>query len=85
MAYQVKSAITYSVCAGVDSMIGFSEVSLVAQFRHPVLQEEALLLYSRDVSTGVTGATVVAAKFSDILTLSSPGGTDSVHHCSGRN
>jgi hypothetical protein len=45
VAYQVKSAITYSVCAGVDSMIGFSEVCLVAQFRYPVLYQEALLLY----------------------------------------
>ena len=38
----------------------------------------------RDVSTGATGATAVAPKFSDTLTLSQPGGTDSAHHCGGR-
>ena len=38
----------------------------------------------RDVITGATGATEVAPKFSDILTLSSPGGADSAHHCRGR-
>ena len=39
----------------------------------------------RDVSTGATGATVVAPKFSDTLTLSPPWGADSAHHCRGRN
>ena len=39
----------------------------------------------RDVSTGATGATAVAPKFSDTLTLSPPGGgADSAHHCRGR-
>ena len=38
----------------------------------------------RDVTTGATGATAVAPKFSDTLTLSQPGGTDSAHHCGGR-
>ena len=38
----------------------------------------------RDVSTGVTGATVVTPKFSDTLTLSLLGGADSSHHCRGR-
>ena len=48
----------------------------------------------RDVSTGATGATEVAPKFSDTLTLSPPGGgansahqgggADSAHHCRGR-
>ena len=38
----------------------------------------------RDVSTGATGATVVAPKFSDTLTLSQPGGADSAHHRRGR-
>ena len=32
----------------------------------------------RDVSTGATG---VAPKFSDTLTLFQPGGADSAHHC----
>ena len=38
----------------------------------------------RDVSTGATGATEVAPKFSDTLTLSPPGGADSAHHRRGR-
>ena len=39
----------------------------------------------RDVSTGATGATEVAPKFSNTLTLSPPGrGADSAHHCRGR-
>ena len=43
------------------------------------------LLIVRDVSAGATGATAVAPKFSDTLTLSQPGGgADSTHHCRGR-
>jgi hypothetical protein len=42
-------------------------------------------LRARDVSTGATGATEVAPKFSDTLTLSPPGGADSAHHRRGRN
>ena len=38
----------------------------------------------RDVSAGATGATAVAPKFSDALTLSQPGGEDSAHHRRGR-
>ena len=38
----------------------------------------------RDVTTGATGATAVAPKFLDTLTLSQPGGADSAHHCRGR-
>ena len=38
----------------------------------------------RDVSAGVTGATEVAPKFSDTLTLSQPGGADSANHRIGR-
>ena len=34
-------------------------------------------MYDRDVSAGATGATTVAPKFSDTLTLSQPGGADS--------
>ena len=37
----------------------------------------------RDVFTGATGATVVAPKFLDTLTLSQPRGADSAHHCRG--
>ena len=37
----------------------------------------------RDVSTGATGATAVAPKFLDTLTLSPPGGADSAHHHRG--
>ena len=46
----------------------------------PIVDRELKILcslkifHSRDVSTGVTGATVVAPKFSDTLTLSQPGG-----------
>ena len=39
---------------------------------------------SRDVTTGATGATAVAPKFSDTLTLSQPRGADSAHHRRGR-
>ena len=39
--------------------------------------------YYRDVSTGATGATAVAPKFSDTLTQSPPG--DSAHHHRGCN
>ena len=38
----------------------------------------------RDVFAGATGATAVAPKFSDTLTLSQPGGADSAHHRRGR-
>ena len=34
----------------------------------------------RDVTTGATGATAIAPKFSDTLTLSQPRGADSAHH-----
>ena len=39
----------------------------------------------RDVTTGATGATVVAPKFSDTLTLARPRGADSAHHRRGRS
>ena len=39
----------------------------------------------RGVTTGATGATDVAPKFSDTLTLSQPKGADSAHHCRGRS
>ena len=38
----------------------------------------------RDVSVGATGATAVAPKFSDTLTLFQPGGEDYAHHWRGR-
>ena len=37
-------------------------------------KKEKLYTYSRDVSTGATGAIAVAPKFSDTLTLFQPGG-----------
>ena len=40
--------------------------------------------YVRDVSAGATGATAVAPKFSDTLTLSQPGEADFAHHYRGR-
>ena len=40
--------------------------------------------YHRDVTTGATGATKVAPKFSDTLTLSQPGWADYAHHQRGR-
>ena len=42
-------------------------------------------LNSRDVTIGATGATPVAPKFSDTLTLSQPRGTDFAHHRRGRS
>ena len=39
----------------------------------------------RDVTTGVTGMTLVAPKFSDSLTLHQPRGADSAPHCRGRS
>ena len=41
-------------------------------------------IYLRDVSAGATGATEVAPKFSDTLTLSQPGGADFAHRRRGR-
>ena len=38
----------------------------------------------RDVTTGATGATAVASRFSDTLTLFQPRGADSAHHSRGR-
>ena len=38
----------------------------------------------RDVTTGVTGATTVAPKFPDVLTLFLPGGLNLPLHCKGR-
>ena len=40
-------------------------------------------LLSRDVSTGATGVTAVAPKFSDTLTLFQPGEANSAHHWHG--
>ena len=42
------------------------------------------VVHIRDVSTGATGETEVAPKFSDTLTLFQPGGADSTHHWRGR-
>ena len=39
----------------------------------------------RDVTTGATGATAVAPKLPDALTLSQPRGADSAHHRRGRS
>ena len=41
--------------------------------------------YDSDVTTGATGAIVVAPKFSDTLTLYQPRGVDSAHHRRGRS
>ena len=49
------------------------------------LKNENELKKFRDVSTGATGATVVAPKFSDTLTLSQSRGADSAHHRRGRS
>ena len=40
---------------------------------------------SRDVTTGATGATVVAPKSLDNLTLSQPRGAYSAHYCGGHS
>ena len=37
----------------------------------------------RDVTAGATGATIIAPKFSDALTLFQPRGADSAQHCKG--
>ena len=54
---------------------------------HNNLTKVKSLLYmvNRDVTTGATGATAVAPKFSDTLTLSQPRGADSAHYCRGRS
>ena len=46
-------------------------------------RDSCSLIKYRDVSTGATGATEVAPKFSDTLTLFQPGGADSTHHWRG--
>ena len=50
---------------------------------HPVFGDLCKCI-DRDVTTGATGATEVAPKFSGTLTLSQPRGADSAHHCRGR-
>ena len=50
-----------------------------------ILYKWSLKIQFRDVSAGATGATAVAPKFSDTLTLSQPGGEDSAHHRRGRS
>ena len=45
--------------------------------------ENRIKSHHRDVSAGATGATGVAPKFSDTLTLFQPGGADSAHHWRG--
>ena len=50
-----------------------------------IIQTMNAFTMSRDVSTGATGATEGAPKFSDTLTLSQPRGADSAHHYRGRS
>jgi hypothetical protein len=60
-------------------------ISTNADLTYTIFHHNALFVASiRDVSTGATGATVVAPKFSDTLTLCQPGGADSAHHRRGR-
>ena len=47
-------------------------------------QQSAVQGLIRDITAGVTGATAVAPKFSDTLTLFQPRGADSAHHRLGR-
>ena len=51
-------------------------------FKKPTRDVSRMIV--RDVSTGATGATAVAPKFSDTLTLFQPGGADSAHRWRGR-
>ena len=73
--------------APADTSLGYV-VSYQRVSQKLVLQtfsNEGALPMHRDVSAGATGATTVAPKFSDTLTLSQPGGADSAHHRRGRN
>ena len=54
-------------------------------FLGPLRRASGQKLKYRDVTTGATGATEVAPKFSDTLTLSLPRGADSAHHHRGRS
>ena len=46
-----------------------------------IISDFIQIIRFRDVSIGATGATLVAPKFSDTLTLFQPGqGADSAHH-----
>ena len=54
-------------------------------FRLTLFFAKVGLYQTRDVTTGATGATMVAAKFSDSLTLSQTRGSDSAHHRRGRS
>ena len=63
-------------------------ISLYACLRKQKIVDKILLyifITIRDVTTGATGATEVAPKFSDTLTLSQPRGADSAHHYRGRS
>ena len=52
---------------------------------HLMACDAGIISKYRDVTTGATGATEVAPKSSDTLTLSQPRGTDSTHHYIGRS
>ena len=70
----------YSSC-----QLGLSIGAKLAFFTYFHEKGHHLCMQGRDVTTGATGATVVAPKFSDTLTLSQPRGqilpTKSAHHC----
>ena len=78
---------TYSICSNYQFMICLTSRGIV-RFSNPgVLNSSYLvdIICPRDVTTGATGATEVAPKFSDTLTLSQQRGADSAHHCRGRS
>ena len=70
-----------------------NSLNLITVFPHIVSAETILFefgnpkvtVHNRDVTTEATGATEVAPKFSDALTLSRPRGADSAHHRRGRS
>ena len=80
----------------VDRILELAQRSEISEFvvdkqyilfkRKQLRKEQWKDIYSLiDATTGATGATAVAPKFSDTLTLSQPRGADSAHHRRGRS
>ena len=61
------------------------QVKVIYSDKATKFDEISIFVLTRDVTTGATGATAVAPKFSDTLTLSQPRGADSTDHCRGRS
>ena len=77
----VQNSSTVTLSSRVEKKIKGNHKHLSIKLGYgPIRQRQ-----SRDVTTGSTGATAVAPKFLDTLTLSQPRGADSAHHYRGHS